>query len=85
MKTAMTCLLALALGACGSSNETTPDASVVVTPDAPPVVPDAGPQCFTNPTTHFEIINACTTSQGIDKHPVLPLLLPDGGLPQLPN
>jgi hypothetical protein len=34
--------------------------------------------------THLEIINACTDATGIAKNPVLPLLLPDGGLPQLP-
>jgi len=49
---------------------------------------DAGPppdaSCFTNPTTHLEIINACTTAEKIYKDPELPLLLPDGGLPPLP-
>ena len=45
---------------------------------------DGGPDCFTNPTTHYEIINACTTAEYVDKHPDLPLLLPDGGLPPLP-
>jgi hypothetical protein len=44
--------------------------------------PDAS--CFTNPTTHLEIINACTNAQKIykDSHP--PLTLPDGGLAPLP-
>ena len=47
--------------------------------DAPP---DAS--CFTNPTTHNEIINACTTAQKIykDSHP--PLVNSDGSLPPLP-
>jgi hypothetical protein len=40
--------------------------------------------CFTNPTTHFEIINACTDAARIDKKPLLPLLLADGGLPLPP-
>lgn len=45
---------------------------------------DAGPSdCFTNPTTHFEIINACTNAQKITKNPTLTKLLPDGGLPPL--
>ncbi len=45
---------------------------------------DAAPSdCFTNPQTHFEIINACTTATRITKNPVLPALLPDGGLPPL--
>ena len=42
---------------------------------------DAG--CFLNPTTHFEIINACTDATKIDKNPVLTKLLPDGSLPPL--
>ena len=58
--------------------------------DAPPSVHDAGVDapadaaCFTNPQTHKEIINACTTAQQIfkDSHP--PLTQPDGSLPQLP-
>jgi hypothetical protein len=45
---------------------------------------DSGTDCFTNPQTHVEIINACTDSQKFDKNPVLPLLLADGGLPPLP-
>lgn len=40
--------------------------------------------CFENPTTHEEIINACTTAQKVEKHPALPLLNPDGTLPALP-
>ncbi|HVY48793.1 MAG TPA: hypothetical protein VHB21_23050, partial [Minicystis sp.] len=39
------------------------------------------PDCFMHPTTYLEIINACTDAEKIDKHPVLPLLEPDGGLP----
>ncbi|MDB4956585.1 MAG: hypothetical protein JWO36_4154 [Myxococcales bacterium] len=44
--------------------------------------PDAS--CFTNPMTHYEIINACTGSQKIYKvsHPAL--LGSDGTLPALP-
>lgn len=75
-----------ALAACGSDNKGTfdaptqnPDAPIV---DAMPGPPDAS--CFTNPTTHYEIINACTNAQFVDKHPNLPLTLPDGGLPPLP-
>jgi len=49
---------------------------------------DAGdggtPSCFTNPRTHYEIINACTDAQSFDKNPRLPLLQPDGSLPPLP-
>lgn len=43
---------------------------------------DAG--CVTNPTTSLEILNACTDAGYLDKAPTLPLLLPDGGLPELP-
>jgi hypothetical protein len=39
--------------------------------------------CFLNPTTHFEIINACTTAVKITKNPALTKLYPDGGLPPL--
>jgi hypothetical protein len=42
------------------------------------------PDCYMNPKTHLEIINACTDAQAFDKNPKLPLLLPDGGLPPLP-
>lgn len=55
------------------------DAGVVV--DAPGGV-DA--TCFTNPQTHEEIINACTSAQKIYKPTTLPLLEPDGTLPALP-
>lgn len=45
---------------------------------------DAGPSdCFVNPKTHYEIINACTNATKITKNPVLPRLFPDGGLPPL--
>ena len=53
-----------------------------VLPDG--ALPDGAPgDCFTNPTTHFEIINACTDAVRIQKNPTLPLLLSDGGLPPL--
>jgi hypothetical protein len=58
-------------------------------PDAGPLpdgaLPDGAPgDCFLNPKTHFEIINACTDAVKITKNPTLPLLLTDGGLPPLP-
>lgn len=47
---------------------------------------DSGPKdCFDNPTTHFEIINACTNAVKITKNPTLNKLLDDGGLPPLSN
>lgn len=69
--------LAAACGGDGNAPKDGPigDAGVDGPPDA---------SCFTNPQTHEEIINACTTAQKIykDSHP--PLQLPDGGLPALP-
>jgi hypothetical protein len=50
-----------------------------------PTLPDGAPSdCYLNPTTHLEIINACTDAVKITKNPTLPLLYPDGGLPPLP-
>lgn len=47
-------------------------------------LPDGAPKdCFDDPKTHFEIINACTNAARIAKNPTLPKLLPDGGLPPL--
>jgi hypothetical protein len=68
--------------ACGSSSNAPKDAGG----DA--AVSDAGgadASCFTDPQTHYEIINACTNAQKIfkDSHP--PLLNPDGTLPPLPS
>jgi len=74
------CALALA-AACGS-NSSSPHKDAGI--DAPLVdaAPDAS--CFTNPTTHYEIINACTTAQKIYKPGRPPLENPDGTLPPLP-
>jgi hypothetical protein len=70
---------ALALmGACGdSSSNKSKDAGI---DSAAPI--DAS--CFTNPHTHYEIINACTTAQKIYKPGKPPLENPDGSLPALP-
>lgn len=84
-----------ALLACDESSavkEPVVDASVPTSPTTPPTNPladggteDAGPRdCVENPKTHAEIINACTNAVKITKNPVLPKLLPDGGLPPLP-
>lgn len=47
---------------------------------------DAGmPECYDNPQNHFEIINACTNAQKVEKTvDVSAKLLPDGGLPPAP-
>jgi uncharacterized protein YceK len=67
----------LTLAGCGST--TAADAG---SPDAG--APDAGPGCSTNPTTHLELINACTSATAIVRTPNLPLLQADGGVPPLP-
>jgi hypothetical protein len=87
MKTTLLSLFAaLALAACGGGNNSSPDAHQIHEIDANIV--DAGPQpdasCYTNPVTHHQIINACTTAEQIHKTPVLPNRLADGGLPPLP-
>ena len=82
-KSSISLLFALSfacLAAC-ADDKPKPHASV---PDA--AVSDAGPaeNCSSEPQSHAEIINACTDAEVVDKHPDLPLLLPDGGLPPLP-
>jgi hypothetical protein len=54
-------------------------------PDDPDDQPDDPNACFDNPTTHVEIINACTDAESIIKTPVLPRLNADGTLPELPD
>lgn len=70
------------LAACGGGKGASDAAPAI---DSRPTV-DGGvdASCFTNPQTHYEIINACTTDQAVDKTPVTPLRLSDGGLPPLP-
>jgi hypothetical protein len=76
----ITAVLAL-LAACGNDAKTPKDAGIS---DAP--VSDSGvdASCFTNPQTHYEIINACTNAQKIYKTGRPPLENPDGSLPPLP-
>jgi hypothetical protein len=45
---------------------------------------DSAPECFINPKTHYEIINACTDAARVDKHPTGLPFLPDGALPPPP-
>ncbi len=71
-------VIALA-AACGGKSNVVPDAGP---PADSTTQPDAA--CFTNPTTHKEIINACTDAQKIERDVTPPLLNPDGSLPQLP-
>jgi hypothetical protein len=76
---ALLVILGLAFAAaCGGDGGDQPkDAGIDATG-----TPDAS--CFENPTTHAEIINACTTAQSVIKKPNLPLLNQDGSLPLLP-
>ena len=65
--------------------EPAPDAGTTA-PPPPPAGQDGGKgqeDCVRNPTTHLEIINACTEATKIAKNPTLPKLLPDGRLPPL--
>lgn len=70
-----------------SPDGATPTPTATTTGTTPILNPDAGPDaptdCYLNPTTHLEIINACTTATKITKNPTLPRLHPDGGLPPL--
>lgn len=71
-------------GGCGEDNPVHKDAAV--THDAPVDAGGGGPDasCFTDPHTHYEIINACTTAQKVYKPGRPALELPDGGLPAAP-
>jgi hypothetical protein len=80
-RTTLLGLMFALLAACGDSSKAQQDAAV---PDAPAVDAGIDASCFTNPQTHYEIINACTTDQAVDKTPVTPLRKPDGSLPSLP-
>ena len=73
----------LVVAACGDDGPSSVDAPWSVD-DAGVVDSGVDASCFTNPQTHEEIINACTTAEKVYKTPVLPLLLDDGGLPPIP-
>ena len=63
--------------ACSSSSKQKPPPDAAVCPPPPTT-------CFNNPTTHDEIINACTDAQKIIKNDNPPLLNGDCSLPPLP-
>jgi hypothetical protein len=81
MKTNVFVALALAFTiGCGDDGGTVTPKDAAVDADEP----DA-PDCFAGtPTTHEEIINACTTAEKIYKNSKPPLLEDDGSLPPLP-
>jgi hypothetical protein len=72
---ALSLLLASACGDDGNNQVGPKDAGI----DAP-----ADASCFDHPTTHYEIINACTNAQKIYKTTRPPLQNADGSLPALP-
>ncbi|CAN5895007.1 hypothetical protein BH11MYX3_BH11MYX3_22570 [soil metagenome] len=85
MKSLIFSMTMMALGAgCGDDGAQQP------VHDASPVVDSAidattGAPCFAGtPTTHEQIINACTNAQEIFKDKRPPLLNMDGSLPSLP-
>jgi hypothetical protein len=81
--------LAATLAACGSSSSSNDagahDASATTDGgvDCTTKYNGGGTNCAMNPMTHLEIINACTTAQKIEKHPVLPMLNADCSLPPI--
>ena len=80
---------ALLAGACGddSSSASLPDLAVAHDMSAATDMPEGDAMtaaCVSNPMTHVEIINACTTAQSYDKMPFYPGLAPGGMLPPLP-
>ncbi len=80
MKRSLALALALVFAAaCGHNSSHPKDAAQDAGIDGPP---DAS--CFTNPQTHYEIINACTNAQKVFKNSRPPLQNPDGSLPPLP-
>jgi hypothetical protein len=84
MKSLLTGLCFLSLVACAEGADAGTPAPVDAGSDA--AAPDAGAACVRTPKTSLEILNACTDDdvEAIEKDPVLPLLLEDGGLPPLP-
>lgn len=80
MKAAIVALVVACAACGGSSTNTPPDSGTSSTPDSG--VGQAA--CVENPVTSTDLLNACTDAGFIDKKPVIPNLLPDGGLPPLP-
>lgn len=73
---------------CGSEDATQvagapPEGSAGTGPEGSAGAPGLAepPPCVENPTTHLEIINACTDAVKIRKTPSLTLLGADGSLP----
>ena len=98
--TARTAILLLLVGSglafsgagCDSTTPATPDMVVGadVGPDSTWYPPnyDQQKRCYSDPTTHVQIINSCPTGgvalDRLEKDPQLPLLNADGSRPPLP-
>jgi hypothetical protein len=87
--------LFISVGAAGAGcgNGSSPDQAMVrdqsmAPADQSPSPADGGAGvdlgCYLSPTTHLQILNACTTAEQFDKTAVTPLLHADGTLPPLP-
>ncbi len=76
----MRALLFTLLVACGNNASHPKDGGI----DTPPADGGLDASCFTNPQTHYEIINACTSAEKIYKPGRPPLQNADGTLPPLP-
>ncbi len=81
MRAAILLAVSLVLGTgCGNNGASHKDAGV----EDAPVDGGIDASCFTNPQSHYEIINACTGAQKIYKNSHPPLEGSDGSLPPLP-
>lgn len=77
-------VLVLALGGCGDDTQEPLD-NGAINNGTNNGANNGEPTCFEGtPTTHAELLNACTDAVGIEKNPSLPLLGTDGTLPPLP-
>lgn len=68
-----------------SSSDATSFSDGGISGDGTVITGDGGQvECYQDPKTHVEIINACTTAQSVDKTPFYPAKAPNGQLPALP-
>jgi hypothetical protein len=79
---ALICVVALTVNGCGKGGGNNGGGGDMAT--GPGGGGDMTPPCSTNPQTHLEIINACTSSQSFDVEPFFPANAPNGTLPSLP-
>ncbi len=91
MMTVIVLACLVGVGGCGGDNNENAQQDAAVHPQQDAAGnPDGGagdgpePSCYDNPTTHLQIINACTTAQSVDIQPFYPAKAPNGQLPPLP-